>query len=252
MQALETRIFTQKATCPACKGAGWFHLDVAYDHPDFGKRFACNCQTGEITARRRRRALQLADLTPAMAAQTFTTFEQHRQPAAYAAALAFATGGRDVPPWLLLGGVPGTGKTHLLAAIAHHRIAAGTPTMFKVVPKMLDWLRAGFDTLRNDQESDFQGRFDELCTIPVLLLDDLGAEHNTTWVQEKLYTLLNHRYNHELPTVISTNRSIDDIEDRIRSRMLDAGMCEWVTMQPVDLRMDEVVRKTHRRQRQAR
>jgi DNA replication protein DnaC len=47
----------------------------------------------------------------------------------------------------------------------------------------------------------------------------------TPWVREKLYQLFNHRYNAELPTVITTADTLDEMDARIRARMLDGRLC---------------------------
>jgi DNA replication protein DnaC len=47
----------------------------------------------------------------------------------------------------------------------------------------------------------------------------------TPWVREKLYQLFNYRYNAELPTVITTSDSLDEMDSRIRSRLLDGKLC---------------------------
>jgi DNA replication protein DnaC len=59
-----------------------------------------------------------------------------------------------------------------------------------------------------------------------LILDDLGTQSTTAWVKEKLYQLFNYRYNAELPTVITTVSSLEEMDPRLRSRMLDRRLCE--------------------------
>ncbi len=98
----------------------------------------------------------------------------------------------------------------------------GHPPLFIVVPDLLDHLRATFNptsTARYDR------RFDEVRTTPLLILDDLGTQSTTPWVQEKLFQLFNYRYNAELATVITTANSLDEIDPRIVTRMLDARIC---------------------------
>ncbi len=63
------------------------------------------------------------------------------------------------------------------------------------------------------------------ATAPLLILDDLGTQSATPWAREKLYQIFNHRYNGELPTVITIASTLKDIDQRIRSRMLDARLC---------------------------
>jgi len=124
--------------------------------------------------------------------------------------------------WLVLMGAYGTGKTHLAAAIANYRAGLGDPPLFVMVPDLLDHLRATFSPNSN---TTFDRRFDEIRTAPLLVLDDLGTQSMTPWVREKLYQLFNYRYNSELPTVITTADSMNEMDARIRSRLLDGKLC---------------------------
>lgn len=124
--------------------------------------------------------------------------------------------------WLVLMGGYGSGKTHLAAAIANYRAGLGDPPLFIMVPDLLDHLRATFSPNSN---TTFDRRFDEIRTTPLLVLDDLGTQSMTPWVREKLYQLFNYRYNRELPTVITTADSMNEMDARIRSRLLDSKLC---------------------------
>jgi len=124
--------------------------------------------------------------------------------------------------WLVMMGTYGSGKTHLAAAIANYRAGLGDPPLFVMVPDLLDHLRATFSPQSN---TTFDRRFDEIRTAPLLVLDDLGTQSMTPWVREKLYQLFNYRYNAELPTVITTSDSLEEMDARIRSRLLDGKLC---------------------------
>jgi DNA replication protein DnaC len=124
--------------------------------------------------------------------------------------------------WLVFLGGYGSGKTHLAAAIANYRTGLGDPPLFVMVPDLLDHLRATFSP---NSSVAFDRRFDEIRTAPLLILDDLGTQSMTPWVREKLYQLFNYRYNAELPTVITTSDSMDEMDPRIRSRLLDGKLC---------------------------
>ena len=124
--------------------------------------------------------------------------------------------------WLVFMGGFGSGKTHLAAAIANYRAGLGDPPLFVMVPDLLDHLRATFSP---HSTTTFDRRFDEIRTTPLLILDDLGTQSMTPWVREKLYQLFNYRYNAELPTVITTSDSLDEMDARIRSRLLDGKLC---------------------------
>ncbi|HET9915439.1 MAG TPA: ATP-binding protein [Anaerolineales bacterium] len=124
--------------------------------------------------------------------------------------------------WLVFMGGYGSGKTHLAAAISNYRAGLGDPPLFVMVPDLLDHLRATFSP---NSSVAFDRRFDEIRTAPLLILDDLGTQSMTPWVREKLYQLFNYRYNAELPTVITTSDSLDEMDARIRSRLLDGKLC---------------------------
>lgn len=124
--------------------------------------------------------------------------------------------------WLVFMGTYGCGKTHLAAAIANYQAGLGTPPLFVVIPDLLDHLRATFNPA---SAARYDHRFEEVRASPLLILDDLGTQSMTPWVQEKLYQLFNYRYNAELPTVITTADSLDEIDPRLVSRMLDSRLC---------------------------
>jgi DNA replication protein DnaC len=120
--------------------------------------------------------------------------------------------------WLVLTGPYGCGKTHLAAAIANFRADQGHMLMFEVVPDLMDHLRATFGPRST---TTLDRRFEEIKNANLLILDDLGTQNMTPWVREKLYQLFNYRYNAELPTVITTPELKDEMDERLRSRMMD-------------------------------
>ncbi len=120
--------------------------------------------------------------------------------------------------WLIFQGVNGCGKTHLAAAIANYQLAQGKPVFFVVVPELLDHLRSTFSP---DSKISYDEFFEKIKETPLLILDDFGEQSATPWAQEKLYQLINYRYNARLPMVVTTCLSLDEIETRISSRMVD-------------------------------
>ena len=125
---------------------------------------------------------------------------------------------RSPEGWLIFQGVNGCGKTHLAAAIANYRVAQGKPAFFVVVPDLLDHLRSTFSP---DSKISYDEFFEEIKTSLVLILDDFGEQSATLWAQGKLYQLINYRYSARLPMVVTTCLSLDEIEPRISSRMVD-------------------------------
>jgi DNA replication protein DnaC len=144
------------------------------------------------------------------------------------------------PPWLLLSGNCGCGKTHLAAAIANARFQQGEVVLFSVVPQLLDHLRATFAPA---SETDYDVLFEKVREAGLLILDDLGAEHTTPWAKEKLFQIINHRYIHTLPTVVTTNEQMNGLDDRIRSRLSDIHVVRHVVIHADDYRPRNVPRR---------
>jgi len=137
--------------------------------------------------------------------------------------------------WLILMGVSGCGKTHLAAAIANYRYQAKQPTLFIVVPDFLDHLRSTFSP---ESKVSYDQLFERVKTAPLLILDDFGEHSTTPWAREKLYQVINYRYNARLATVITTRYALEEIDSPISSRFGDIKISlVWNIMAP-DYRSD--------------
>ena len=225
--------------CPICKGMGYVRADVPVGHPDFGKLVPCTCRLAELAQRRVAALRTLSDLE-ILARMTFETFtpEGHGLPPdkqdnlrwAYDEARTFA---EKPEGWLVLKGGYGCGKTHLVAAIANSCVERGQPVLLITIPDLLDHLRAAFAP---SSPADYDTRFEEVRTAPILILDDLGTESSTLWAQEKLFQIINYRYNARLPTVITTNHELEEIPLRLRSRLVDPDLTRIVTILAPDYR----------------
>jgi DNA replication protein DnaC len=160
----------------------------------------------------------------------FRPHEEQTLRQAYRRAREFA---ENPSGWLIFLGAYGCGKTHLAAAIANYCLQRGYPSLFVVVPDLLDHLRA---TYSPGSSVSYDERFDAILSAPLLILDDLGTQQTTPWAQEKLYQLFNHRYNARLPTVVTSNRVLEEIDPRLRSRMTDPELCQIYSMMTRDFR----------------
>ena len=123
--------------------------------------------------------------------------------------------------WLTLQGANGCGKTHLAAAIANRALANGSSVFFAVVPDLLDHLRASFAP---GSEVGYDELFETVRNVDLLVLDDLGAQATTQWAQEKLYQVVNYRTVSGLPTVVTTDQPLEQIQaahPRIVARIAD-------------------------------
>jgi len=150
----------------------------------------------------------------------------------YRLALEFA---KSPEGWLVLLGDTGCGKTHLAVAIANYRLQAGHSALFVVVPDFLDHLRSTFSP---DSKVSYDQFFESVKNAPLLILDDFGEQSTTPWVQEKLYQVINYRYNARLATVITTRRALDEIESPVSSRLSDPRLSLALNITAPDYRSD--------------
>jgi len=168
---------------------------------------------------------QMPALPEGLRQETFSNFDYHRLEMsreqqqnlemAYSLAREFS---EQPEGWLVFQGEHGCGKTHLAAAIANARLAAGQPVLFLVVADLLDYLRSAFGP---DSRVSYARFFEEVKQSPLLVLDDFGEQSSTPWARSKLFQLINHRYNARLPMVVTTCLSLDEMEVRISSRFAD-------------------------------
>ncbi|NDJ86221.1 MAG: ATP-binding protein [Chloroflexi bacterium] len=225
--------------CPICGGMGYVTRDVPINHPDFGKAFACVCQRDQIAERRRNHLQRISNMS-AYRQFRFDTFQTtiHGLAADQNAMLGYIYDlvsfyAQQPDGWLLLQGGYGSGKTHLAAAVGNYQLDQGHEVVFVTVPDLLDHLRVSYSA---GAEVSYDDLFMRVRSTPFLILDDLGTESPTAWAGEKLFQLLNHRYVHRLPTVVTTNRAIERMDERIRSRLLDENLTRIVHMNLPDFR----------------
>jgi DNA replication protein DnaC len=225
--------------CPHCGGIGYLRKDVPLGHPDFGKIEPCVCRQGDINRQVRQKLFSLSHLEE-LSHLTFDNFEPRGRVGlwpkqadslelAYTHARQFA---QHLEGWLLFQGDFGCGKTHLAAAIANFAVGLGIPTLFITVPDLLDSLRFAYQS----QDATFEERFEQIRQAPLLILDDFGTQNATAWAQEKLFQILNYRYINQLPLVVTTNLSMQEIEGRLRSRLEDPELVTSVRILAPDYR----------------
>ena len=121
---------------------------------------------------------------------------------------------------VVIRGNTGCGKTHLAVAMVRDRNVF--KALFITVPDLLLKIRSSFNG-GSESEDEIIGRYSE---IPILVLDDLGAEKVSEFVIATLYIILDRRIRECRKTIITTNLSKEEIEAtfgaRIASRL--AGM----------------------------
>ena len=218
----------EEEQCPRCKGRGWLRYDAPYGHPDFGRIVPCDCTRKEFEEERQSRLERYSNLGPL----TRLTFDnllphgrssdpQNQERFARCRQLA-ADYALDPKGWLVLCGPSGCGKTHLAAAIANQVLQRGNHAFFMIVPDLLDHLRTTFGP---SSDITYDDLFERVRNVPFLVLDDLGSQSSTAWAEEKLFQILNHRFNAELPTVVTVS-NLDDLDERLAARLLDPAIAE--------------------------
>lgn len=219
----------QEYGCSTCKDRGYLRSDAPYGDPMFGKLVECVCKRKDKKEHTQQRLLSMSGIVQYSRYRTasFDTFNR-RLPgksvkSAYNNAKMFA---EDPEGWLVLVGPCGCGKTHIAVSIAKERIAAGDTVLVQTVPDLLDHLRDAFDP---HAETTYNSLFEQMKTADLLILDDYGAENTTAWAREKLFQILNYRYNMMASTVITTN-VLAKIDERIRSRLDDGGLVNMIEM----------------------
>ena len=107
---------------------------------------------------------------------------------------------------LYLSGSFGSGKTYLIAALFNELAKKGVSSALVYYPELLRSLKSSFG-------SDYEEKFDFIKRVPLLLLDDIGAENTTSWSRDEvLGPILQYRMEEELPTFFTSNLKIDELE----------------------------------------
>ena len=219
----------EEGVCPICKGARFLRRELPLGHPEFGQAVPCRCVELEGQELRLARLQRYSNLGP-LTRLTFDNLIRRgrsadpRDQARFQRCVEDAeTFARDPQGWLVLVGASGCGKTHIATAVANRCLELGTPALFVVVPDLLDHLRAAY---KPDADVGYDELFEQVRGAPVLILDDLGTQSATPWAQEKLFQIINHRFNARLPTVVTTNVPLSKFDERLRTRLGDPSLTQ--------------------------
>jgi len=223
--------------CAVCDGSRWKRVDV----DGVEQVVRCDCWRQSLTDR----LMADARVPKRFARCELSNFEHDMdsQREAWRKAQAFIEAFPIEEKGLVLHGPHGVGKTHLAVGILKAVIRQkGARAFFFETRELLRLVR---DTYNRSTEETEMEVLRPVLEADVLVLDDLGAERTSEWVQETLGLVVNTRYNTRRPTIFTSNlvESPDNTDPRsfifqlgarTRSRLLE--MCDWVEIQGVDIR----------------
>lgn len=177
-------------------------------------------------ARQAEKYKKQANLSKRFSKRTFDGFniENEMQKNAYNKAFEYAKNIKkhieDGTNMIFVGkGSVGTGKTHLACAIANNVLEQGIPVKVINVVSLVDELKEFSSAYKK-----------ELKTVKVLLIDDLGKENGTLWLCSEIYGIINTRYENELPTIITTEGNLKDLEDNYKVEINEKIVNKGVSM----------------------
>lgn len=225
------------AMCERCDDTGWKPLEQ-----DGVRRVVrCDCWRERAAAR----ALAESGIPTQYKRCDLDNFRDYNDTLvrAVARARAFAESFPVIDKGLMFLGPSGLGKTHLAVAILK-RVAArcGARGLFRPMGTLLRQIRETYNPVVRSTERQV---IQPVMEAELLVLDDLGRERPTDWVEETLTLIIDTRYNERRPTIITSNYALtDDSSDpnalisRIGFRTLSRlhEMCEFVHLAGVDYR----------------
>jgi DNA replication protein DnaC len=207
------------APCPRCNNTGWIPLPG-----DDLRVEPCGCQ-GDLRKSQRIAAAMIPKRYAHCRLDTFRTHEAALR-IARARVQEFVDLWPNLPDGkgLLLMGGCGVGKTHLAVAALLEIVSSGKPgrVMFSNFQDLIQEIQATFDSDSGTSKSEV---LQPLLEADLLVLDELGSQKPTTFVQDILYYVINTRYNGERATIFTTNYldqpdpKQEKLEDRIGTRL---------------------------------
>ena len=170
----------------------------------------------EIQNKKIKKLFKESNITKRGLNRTFETFEVNAvNNKAYEISKKYAENWekyKDEGIGLIFIGKYGTGKTHLAFAIANYLLNKGIPVVYETLINLMEKLKNGYEQYSNMEYFEIIKLY---CECDLLIIDDLGKEKLSEWVLEKLFQIINSRYENMLPVIITTNYNEEQIIKRL-------------------------------------
>lgn len=113
-------------------------------------------------------------------------------------------------------GSPGTGKNHLVAAVGNHLLAGGRSVLVVTVPDLMLRVRECYDEGQSEA-----ALLDDLCTVDLLVLDEVGIQRGSNGEKVILNQVIDRRLSSMRPVGILTNLNLEGLQDVLGERVID-------------------------------